>query len=107
MLLAHPWIKALSKPETIAEDAEAEAAAEAGDGAVSALADATRSLCLDNPSDLAGAGDYEVAEWVRAALERKSKGLLPRDGDEQPRRPALHAAPLDSVSPVASPLAGM
>lgn len=107
MLLAHPWIKALGKPEIIAEDVEAEEAA-----ADDALADAAGSLSLDNPSGLAGEGDYEVAEWVRTVLERKRQGLLARGEQEEGdvaaaaavKKPALHAAPLDSVSPTASPL---
>jgi mitogen-activated protein kinase kinase len=98
MLLTHPWIKSLGKPETIAEDAEAEEAA-----ADNELVDATGSLSLNNPSGLVGEGDYEVAEWVKAVLERKREGLL----QEQAERPALHAAPLDSVSPVGSPLGGI
>lgn len=95
MLLTHPWIKTLGKPETIAEDAEAEDAA-----AEDELADATGSLNLNNPSGLVGEGDYEVAQWVKTVLERKSQGLL----KEEAQKPALHAAPLDSISPVSSPL---
>ncbi|KAK4447464.1 PaMKK3 MAPK kinase encoded by the PaMKK3 protein [Podospora aff. communis PSN243] len=94
MLLAHPWIKSLSKPETIDEDAEAEDAA-----ADDELADAAGALNLSGPTDGSG-GDYEVAEWVNSVLERKQKGLL--EGTAQ--KPALHAAPLDSVSPVGSPM---
>ncbi|KAL2258826.1 hypothetical protein VTK26DRAFT_7703 [Humicola hyalothermophila] len=116
MLLAHPWIKALGKPETIAEDAEAEDAA-----AVDELADATGELSLNHPTGQIAEGDYEVAEWVKAVLERKRKkasaagvagaGSGPgKDGAEAEaedvKKPALHAAPLDSVSPMASPLAG-
>jgi mitogen-activated protein kinase kinase len=97
MLLTHPWIKALGKPETIAEDAEAEAAA-----AEDELVDVTGRLSLNNPSGLVGEGDYEVAEWVRGVLDKKRVGLL-RD---EAKKPALHAAPLDSVSPVASPMGG-
>lgn len=100
MLLAHPWIKSLGKPETIAEDAEAEEAAAAGDE----LADATGKMSLNNPGGVVSDGDYEVAEWVRAALERKNKGGAGVGGKEG--RPALHAAPLDSISPVQSPLGG-
>ncbi|KAL2145536.1 hypothetical protein VTI28DRAFT_6928 [Corynascus sepedonium] len=96
MLLAHSWIKQLGKPETIAEDAEAEEAA-----ADDALADAAGSLSLNNPSGLVHEGDYEVAEWVRAVLQRKQEGLLKEDA----KKPALHAAPLDTVSPAVSPLA--
>lgn len=86
MLLAHPWIKTLGKPETIAEDAEAEAAA-----ADDALADAAGELSLNNPTGKVAEGDYEVAEWVRGVLERKRRGEVKVEGG----RPALHAAPLD------------
>ena len=95
MLLAHPWIKSLGKPETIDEDAEAEAAA-----ADDSLADAAGALSLNNPSGLIGEGDYEVAEWVRGVLDRKRQGLLLDGG----KKPALHAAPL--VSPAGSPMTG-
>ncbi|KAK3383523.1 kinase-like domain-containing protein [Lasiosphaeria ovina] len=94
MLLAHPWIQALSKPETIPEDAEAEEAA-----ADDELADATGALNLHGPTGVVG-GDYEVSEWVIGVLDRKKKGLL----HGATEKPALHAAPLDSVSPLASPL---
>ncbi|OIW31207.1 kinase-like protein, partial [Coniochaeta ligniaria NRRL 30616] len=91
MLLAHPWLKPLTKPETIAEDIEGEAAEDA-------LADAAGGLSLDNAGIFAGgdgSGDREVAQWVRNVLEKKRLGLL---GDGV-KKPALHAAPLDSVSP--------
>ncbi|KAM7201911.1 PaMKK3 MAPK kinase encoded by the PaMKK3 protein [Naviculisporaceae sp. PSN 640] len=94
MLLSHPWMKPLGRPETITEDAEAEDAA-----ADDELVDATGSLSLNSPIGAVG-GDREVAEWVNSVLERKQKGLL-KDSAE---KPALHAAPLDSVSPVASPM---
>ncbi|KAK1758700.1 PaMKK3 MAPK kinase encoded by the PaMKK3 protein [Echria macrotheca] len=94
MLLMHPWIKGLSKPETIAEDVEGENAA-----ADDALADATGTLDLNGPTNIVG-GDYEVAQWVHSVLERKRKGLL----SGAATKPALHAAPLDSVSPVGSPM---
>lgn len=97
MLLAHPWISSLGKPETIAEDAEAEAAA-----ADDELADATGALSLNNPSGQLAEGDYDVAEWVKGVLTKKKEGLM-QDGV---KKPALHAAPLDTVSPAASPLAG-
>ncbi|KAK4218982.1 PaMKK3 MAPK kinase encoded by the PaMKK3 protein [Rhypophila decipiens] len=94
MLLAHPWMKPLGRPETITEDAEAEDAA-----ADDELVDATGSLSLNSPMGAVG-GDKEVAEWVNNVLERKRKGLL----QDSANKPALHAAPLDSVSPVGSPL---
>jgi mitogen-activated protein kinase kinase len=40
--------------------------------------------------------DREVAEWVKHAMERKAAGLMGSSA-----KPALHAAPLDSVSPQA------
>lgn len=90
MLLTHPWIAGLSKPTTITEDAEAEDAAADDD-----LVDATGSL------DLGGAvGDSEVASWVHGVLDRKRKGLIKGASD----KPALHAAPLDTVTPASSPL---
>ncbi|KAK3330639.1 kinase-like domain-containing protein [Apodospora peruviana] len=93
MLLAHPWMKPLGRPATIAEEAEAEDAA-----ADDELVDATGSLSLNSPTGLGG--DSEVAAWVNSVLERKRKGLLKGIAD----KPALHAAPLDSVSPVGSPM---
>ena len=95
MLLAHAWLKPLTHPATIAEDVEAEDAEDA-------LADATGKLELD-PAGISaggdGSGDREVAMWVRGVLEKKRLGLL-GDGIQ---KPALHAAPLDAVSPAGSP----
>jgi len=96
MLLQHPWIKSLSKPETITEDAEAEDAAETDD-----LVDATGSLSITTPLGIIG-GDPEVAEWLNGVLDRKKAGLLGGSSN----KPALHAAPLDTVpSPAGSPMA--
>lgn len=89
MLLQHPWIKSLSKPETITEEAEAEV--EATDNE---LADATAKQLSINE----GLGDSEVAAWANDVMDRKKKGLQPASIE----RPALHAAPLDSMSPAAS-----
>jgi mitogen-activated protein kinase kinase len=94
-LLSHPWMKFLTKPSIIEEDAEAEDQEEA-------LADATGRLDLDNNGISAGgdgSGDRVVAEWVLSVLDKKKKGLL--NGDKP--KPALHAAPLDVVSPAGSP----
>lgn len=97
MLLAHPWLAAVAKPSTITEEDEelAEKAAELG------INDAT------TPQGSMGDGiggenkyDKEVAEWCMAALERKRSGKMGIAA-----KPALHAAPLDSVSPAASPAA--
>lgn len=89
MLLLHPWIKSLSKPETITEEAEAESEATDND-----LADAAAKQLSINE----GSGDAEVAAWVQEVMERKRQGLQPASAE----KPALHAAPFDSVSPSAS-----
>lgn len=92
MLLQHPWISSLGKIETITEEAEAESEATDND-----LADAAAKQ-LNLAAE--GAGDEEVAAWVKDVLDRKRRGLEPASA----KRPALHAAPLDSVSPATSPL---
>ena len=78
MLMRHPWLAPLMKPPTITEDEEAEAAAEAG---------------MDNIAEpLPETADKEVADWVKAAIERKISGRM-----AQSDKPALHAARLDAV----------
>jgi mitogen-activated protein kinase kinase len=89
MLLQHPWIKSLGQPETITEEVEAEV--EATDNE---LADATAKQLSINE----GLGDSEVAAWANDVMDRKKKGLQPASVE----RPALHAAPLDSLSPAGS-----
>lgn len=89
MLLQHPWIKSLGQPETITEEVEAEV--EATDNE---LADATAKQLTINE----GLGDVEVAAWANDVMDRKKKGLQPASVE----RPALHAAPLDSLSPAGS-----
>ena len=79
MLLQHGWLSQLSKPIAIVEEDEDEE----GEG-----------LTIET----SGTEDKEVAEWVQNALEKKKNGLM---GISQ--KPALHAAPLDSISPVSSP----
>lgn len=92
MLLQHAWIKSLGQPDTITEEAEAES--EAADNE---LADATaRQLSISAE----GSGDAEVAAWVNEILDRKRKGLQPASA----AKPALHAVPLDTVSPATSPM---
>nr|BAC56235.1 putative PBS2 like MAPK kinase [Neurospora crassa] len=90
MLLMHPWIKSLGRPETITEEVEAEEKA-----ADDQLADATGSLDINSNGPINDQGDREVAEWVTNVLDRKLKGLL----SDKAEKPALHAAPLDQVSP--------
>ncbi|KAF9875199.1 mitogen activated protein kinase kinase [Colletotrichum karsti] len=89
-LLQHPWMAPFSKIETIAEEAEEGEEAEA-------VADAVGQMSLSS-----GTEDEEVAEWVKGVLDRKKKGL----NSNAAARPALHAAPLDSVSPTSSPALG-
>jgi mitogen-activated protein kinase kinase len=86
MLLQHGWLAGLSKPATISE--EDEEAAEAGE-----------SVGGNVSFGSSGTEDEEVAAWVKNAIDRKKKGLMGFGV-----KPALHAAPLDSVSPAASPL---
>lgn len=103
MLLNHPWLLSLSKPPTISEHDEDEAAA-----AEAEAAEGLENLSLNGMGDNDGkpfpAGensyDEDVAKWVRNAMERKKQGLLGSFA-----KPALHAAPLDSVSPAALPKA--
>lgn len=71
----------LSKPAVISEEDEDEDAAEP-------------------TADLGSSGteDAEVAAWVKSAMDRKKNGLM-----SESQKPALHAAPLDSISPISSP----
>ena len=78
MLIRHGWISPLMKPPTINEDEEAEAAAEAGHDTTA--------------EPLPETADKEVADWVKAAIERKLSGKMAKS-----EKPALHAAPLDAV----------
>lgn len=90
MLLNHPWLKDLSKPQTITEEAEE------GDEADKA-AEAVGNMSLDSSTE-----DAEVADWVKSVLRHKKE----LKGEKKSSRPALHAVPLDSVSPISSPLIG-
>ncbi|KAI9766922.1 MAG: hypothetical protein M1840_006219 [Geoglossum simile] len=75
MLLRHAWLSELMKPPAIFETDE--------DGET------------DTPSECSpdGTVDKEVAEWVVSAIERRKSGLMGKK-----EKPALHAAPLDSMS---------
>jgi mitogen-activated protein kinase kinase len=85
MLLGHGWLAPLSKPATISEEDELEEELEDLD---------LEDVHAGEPNSY----DKEVAEWVKAAIEKKRSGKM---GEAE--KPALHAAPLDSISPVASP----
>lgn len=89
MLLKHPWIKEYSQPQIIQEEPEE------GDEAEQA-AEAVGKMHLGG-----GTEDAEVAEWVNRVLKEKADGKK-----DAVKRPALHAAPLDTVSPMTSPAIG-
>ncbi|OAA75290.1 polymyxin B resistance protein kinase [Akanthomyces lecanii RCEF 1005] len=95
-MLKHPWLSSLSKPVTIAEETEEGEEAEQ-------VAAKVGQMALSSDTD-----DEEVAEWVKGALLRKAIGDTGGSSEEKTPtsagRPALHAAPLDSVSPLASPV---
>jgi len=78
MLLQHGWLAPLSKPVTIPEADE--------EGGAS------------TPEIKSGTEDKEVSEWVLKSLEKRKKGLV-----GESKKPALHTAPLDRVSPAVSP----
>lgn len=100
MLLKHPWLSSLSKPETITEVDE-EAAETTTDSSSNEVTSAVSKLDLGAP----GTEDPEVAEWVHSILQaRNNKESNPKGDDEAAKgRPALHTVPLDSVSPMGSP----
>lgn len=88
LLLKHPWIQSLTKPETITEVAE--------DGETAdKVAEAVGHMDLSS-----GTEDAEVAEWVKSVLKKNAD----RHNGDGPSKPALHAAPLDSISPLGSPV---
>ncbi|KAF5228553.1 hypothetical protein FAUST_11006 [Fusarium austroamericanum] len=87
MLLKHPWLIDFTKPQTITEEAED------GDEA-DKVAEAVGKIALNSTTE-----DAEVADWVNGVLQKERDGLKV-DGS---LRPALHTAPLDSVSPISSP----
>jgi mitogen-activated protein kinase kinase len=87
MLLQHPWLAPLLKPEDIDEedeDAEEDPTQSSDNDARDAEAVAAVPAIVDK----------EVAEWVVQALERRRSGKM--GGSVAP--PPLHAAPLDAVS---------
>jgi mitogen-activated protein kinase kinase len=86
MLLQHAWLAPLAKPDTITEEdeEEVEAAHEASGG------EAAGDQGLPEPIEVVE--DKEVADWVKASIEKRRSGKM--KGVE---KPALHAAPLDAV----------
>lgn len=90
VLLRHRWLSPLLKIPAIAEDEEAEAAAEAdeADGSLSSSSPTAEGAHWHSET-----ADKEVAAWVRSAIERKMSGKMSRS-----QQPALHAVSLDKVS---------
>ncbi|OTB07402.1 hypothetical protein M426DRAFT_53849 [Hypoxylon sp. CI-4A] len=91
-LLASEWLQDLTKPETITEEDEEE---EENDVSAEAVSTAVGKLDLSHSST----DDEEIAKWVQDILEKKETGQY----GEAEGQPALHHAPLDAVSPMASP----
>jgi mitogen-activated protein kinase kinase len=87
MLLQHAWLAPLAKPATITEEDEEEV--EAAHAAAGGEAAGDKGL----PEPIEVVEDKEVADWVKAAIEKKRSGKM-KDAE----KPALHAAPLDAVS---------
>ncbi|KAH8811425.1 kinase-like domain-containing protein [Xylogone sp. PMI_703] len=86
MLLQHGWLAPLNKPATISEDDEDDEDEKDGSDIKNVQVESSTTE------------DQEVAEWVIAALERRKNGQV-----GESKKPALHAAPLDSISPVVTP----
>ncbi|KAL8680498.1 MAG: hypothetical protein Q9186_003341 [Xanthomendoza sp. 1 TL-2023] len=86
MLLRHPWLAPLLKPPTISEEDE---------DAVNAESEPSSDSSTGTP-----VLDKEIADWVKAAKERRRNGGLGRKS-----KPALHAAPLDAVPSPTPPMA--
>jgi mitogen-activated protein kinase kinase len=85
MLLRHAWLSPLLKPPTISEDDEEE-------GGAQAVASNSLSSAFTTNGVAPDTADKEVADWVKAALEKKAAGKLASH-----KKPALHEAPLDAV----------
>ncbi|KAF2497009.1 kinase-like protein [Lophium mytilinum] len=85
MLLQHAWLAPLVKPATIMEADEEEEELVAEDAA---------SLGSVKPDEGAAVVDKEVADWVKAAIERRKNGTMGKGA----QKPALHAAPLDAMA---------
>lgn len=90
------WLEDLAKPETIAEEEEE---VEENDASAEAVAGAAGKFDFSHSTT----DDSEVATWVREVLEKKQSGQY----GEIEGQPALHHAPFDAVSPLASPRIGV
>ena len=124
MLLQHAWLAPLQKPAVILEEDEDAASPvdpapektekKDNDGKAESNTDDKHKTSTPTaaPSSMTQVIDEEVASWVLQALDRRrrsrARGKEDGDGDsaargdgepEKPQAPALHAAPLDAVSP--------
>ena len=77
LLLRHSWLMPLLKPPAEGEMDQATAL------------ESTKLEHSDN--GFPDTADKEVAEWVRAAIEKRKSGAMGKKA-----KPALHAAPLDA-----------
>jgi mitogen-activated protein kinase kinase len=94
MLLQHPWLSELIKPETISEEDEEEAENDESNTSPTTKqeGDAENTSEIELPPNVV---NVEVARWVIQAIERRRQGKMGKK-----EKPALHAAPLDvMVSP--------
>jgi mitogen-activated protein kinase kinase len=101
MLLQHPWLAPLSKPDVITEEDEEDETSEISTAATTPDIDLA-SPNIDGLKVPDVVVDQEVAEWVVAAIERKRLGKMAKI-----TKPALHAAPLDAVKTPASSEKGL
>lgn len=97
MLLQHAWLAPLIKPETIMEEDEEAAEAEAEAGVVPDAPTAENKGGMGDDDE--GFVDKEVGEWVIDAIDRRKRGVMGKSA-----KPALHAAPLDAAG-LSSPAA--
>jgi len=85
MLLQHAWLAPLALPDTITEEDE--------EAAEQAEAEPSKPVEEANGEDDGTQWvDKEVGLWVREQIRKKKAGLLGKS-----TKPALHAAPLDTV----------
>jgi len=91
MLLQHAWLAPLVKPATILEANEDEEPA-AGDETASV--GSVGSRCSLDSDERTVVMDEEVADWVKAAIERRRNGTMGKGA----QKPALHTAPLNAMA---------
>jgi mitogen-activated protein kinase kinase len=92
MLLEHAWLAPLVKPAAILEADEDEE--ELAEGDETASVGSAGSRCSLDSDEKTVVRDKEVADWVKAAIERRRNGTMGNGA----QKPALHAAPLDAMA---------